>query len=190
MFSNNKHVSWTHIYLWDSQECHSIFICIVMSSVYPVISVYYTAGTLVCVVANVFSVLNHRLGSAKPKQPPFYMRHLCQSSYKLQTVFHCVLLVHKVSTAVQSQTRRGGQGMTGLVLNTGRKPSLAGRFQETGSKPQIWLMSFPVWNCASLNASVLDPREKQSFVWHFIFQFLTHSVVWVKSEVAHISAEW
>lgn len=110
------------------------------------------------------SLLSVRSGSAKPKQPPFYMRHLCQSSYKLQTVFHCVLLVHKVSTAVQSQTRRRGQGMTGLVLNTGRKPSLAGRFQETGNKPRIWLMSFPVWNCASLNASVLDPREKQSFV--------------------------
>lgn len=55
--------------------------------------------------------------------------------------------------------------MTGLVLNTGRKPSLAGRFQETGSKPQMWLMSFPVCNCASLNASVLDRREKQSY--HF-----------------------
>lgn len=54
--------------------------------------------------------------------------------------------------------------MTGLVLNTERKPSLAGRFQDTGSKPQIWPMSFPVCNCASLNASVLDPREKQSFV--------------------------
>ena len=45
-------------------------------------------------------------------------------------------------------------------------------------------MSFPVWNCARLNASVLDPREKQSFVWHFIFQLLARTVWGERSEIA------
>lgn len=59
--------------------------------------------------------------------------------------------------------------MTGVVLDRGRKPSLAAGFQKTEIQPQIWLMSFPVCNCARINASVLDPRENQSFVktYHF-----------------------
>lgn len=39
---------------------------------------------------------------------------------------------------------------------------LVARFKETGSEPRILLTFFPVSYCASLNASVLDPREKQS----------------------------
>lgn len=75
-----------------------------------------------------------------------------------------------------------GQGMTGVILDRGRKPSLAAG--KTENQPQIWLMSFPVCNCARINASVLDPREKQSFVRYIIFQLSRHSVVSRKSTFA------
>lgn len=79
-----------------------------------------------------------------------------------------------------------GQGMTGVILDRGRKPSLAAG--KTENQPQIWLMSFPVCNCARINASVLDPREKQSFVRYIIFQLSRHSVVSRKSTFAWIQS--
>lgn len=83
-----------------------------------------------------------------------------------------------------------GRGMTGVVLDRGRKPSLAAGFQKTEIQPQIWLMSFPVCNCARINASVLDPRENQSFVKTYHFPTLRtllsrkSTIAWIQSWMA------
>lgn len=80
---------------------------------------------------------------------------------------------------------RGGQDW---FWTQGREPPLAGRFQETGSKPRIWLMSFPVCYCASLNASVLDPREKPSFISN---PSSRHICLFQEKPRLHVfSAEW
>lgn len=79
--------------------------------------------------------------------------------------------------------------MTGVVLDRGRKPSLAAGFQKTEIQPQIWLMSFPVCNCARINASVLDPRENQSFVRHITFQLSRH-LFQERARLPEYRAEW
>lgn len=91
----------------------------------------------------------------------FKFRHHSPSSISLQTASHCVSSEGSLLLSIY----RWGVGPVGDGIRSEHgesRPPLAARFKETGSEPRILLTFFPVWYCASLNASVLDPREKQS----------------------------
>lgn len=107
-------------------------------------------------------------GFASPGSPyilllffSFQFRHHSPSSVSLQTASHCVSSEGSLLLSIY----RWGVGPVGDGIRSERgesRPPSATRFKETGSEPRILLTFFPVWYCASLNASVLDPREKQS----------------------------
>lgn len=83
----------------------------------------------------------------------------------VQALFTRDTSVRPLFSSLPSNQRRG-EGPGGDAI--GWKPPLASRFHKTGSAPEIWLMSFSVWNCA--NFKCLCFGSKGEIVRHIVFQ--------------------
>lgn len=155
----------THICLWDIKELQSILFVLQYPSADLLSSRCNTWNTLVCLVAYVVSVLKIILSLQRQ------FRHNSVGPLFTDSVSLCTS-VYRVSNTVHS--RRGTRGWQDLFWRQGGDCHWLGCFRTE----ELSLLLTFFQNCASLNASVLDPREKQSFF--MAFPISTYSVGWGK----------